>query len=355
MGPYHEEPPAVEEESPALEELKHVVGLSRLPTFFRDAALEHIRQTGVQKLARLFSHEICGPDGDINLRNADYRLLLGVLRTAQKMNDAIDLRRAWDTGMRSLEARCHPSMQSIISRLRLLTEYSGVKCGPRRRLADVQRLIELSYPLGTILTDPNGGENSFLPANGAIRINPSTKPEVRSSVEMMPDDGETAVHHILWEDETSYAVQNTMGNGTFMTLGKESYLTSFFQQEFNRNLAVTPFSNLGDDHPLPGWILVVRSRDRIAVLLKNLGGLMFNKKSANRSEYGDVKTMLKTHGEIGNGNIVRVQYWDPPEADEKSGSHFKNSPSVTYSFSTGVHAVDEPFGATVRTPTGSSQ
>lgn len=302
---------------------------------------------------QLFSESICGPDNQIHLSNDDYRLMLGVLRATFDTKDDIDLERAWAAGKDILQQRTHPSARNIVDRMCSLVHDVDVSCPLRKRLEDVYRLIEVSYPLGTIVTDVEGGEDTFLSAAGAIRVNPGSKTGVRSGIEFVPEGRNTIAHYVIDDMEHSYVGQDSIEDGNTSIYGKERRVQQFFRQRFGRTFHVQPTVDIGDDHSLPGWLVAMRCRGRLALMLKHVGTKAYSTEaSATMSENGDIKTTTRTRQEVQDGVILSVRQWGTPERSE---NHFARHPEAVFEFSTGVRAVNEPFGKAVRMPASSAE
>lgn len=340
-------------ETPALEDLKDLVRTTRLPNYIRDAFIEHIRNKHVRGMARLFSESISGPDGDVHLANSDYRLMLGTIRNALGAQDEIDMAVRWKTGLQALGKTMMPSSTNVMDRMVKLMDGIETSATLERKLRDLHRLVEMSYPLGTIVTDPTGGDNAFIPASAGVRVGPAGSNGVLHSLEFTQQDADTVQHHISQYDGNSYVNQNVIGDGDMMAFGKPRGIISFFRQRFSNRFNLDPSSDVGDDHRLPGWLIVARSRGRLAFMLKHVGTKSESEISASVTDAsGEMKTAVQSVAETKDGHVLTVRQWHSLERD---GAPFLAEPSVRYDFYTGERSVDVPFGKTVRTTADSAQ
>ena len=339
-------------ETPAIEDLKELNRTSRLLSFQRDAFIEHIRNKHVRGMARLFSESIAGHDNEIHLANSDYRLMLGAIRNALAAEDDIDLELRWKAGLETLGKTAMPSSSNIMDRMAKLLDGTETSAGLRRKLLDLYRLIEISYPLGTIVTDPAGGENAFLPGSSAVRVGPAKAKGVVHSMEFMPEDGDTVARHVIQDCGNSYIGQSVLIEDAVMAFGKGRGLSSFFRQRFANRFNLDPSVELGDDHRLSGWLIVARSRGRLAFMLKHVGTKSESEISAAMTDAsGETKTVVQPLAEQKDGHVLTVRQWPRPE---RTHAHFVADPEVRYDFYTGERAADRPFGTAVRTPARST-
>jgi hypothetical protein len=340
-------------ETPALEDLKDLARTTRLPNYMRDAFIEHIRNKHVRGMARLFSESISGPDGDVHLANSDYRLVLATIRNALGAQDEIDMAVRWKNGLETLGATMMPSSANIMDRMVKLMDGTETSATLDRKLRDLHRLVEMSYPLGTIVTDPAGGDNAFIPASSGVRVGPAGSNGVLHSLEFTPEDGDTVQHHVSQYDGNSYVNQNVIGDGGMMAFGKPRGMISFFRQRFSSRFNIDPSSDVGDGHRLPGWLIVARSRGRLAFMLKHVGTKSESELSASMTvSSGETTTVTQASAETKEGHVLTVRQWPRPG---KNGVDFFGEPSVRYDFYTGERTANMPFGKTVRTSAESAQ
>lgn len=339
-------------EAPAIEELKQLARLCRLQSYSRDAFVEHVRQKQVRGMARLFSESITGLDGEVHLPNADYRLLVGTIRNALGAKDDIDMQRAWNSGVEEARKSIMPSSTVIFDRMdKLMSVETSAPLD--RKLRDLQRLVEISYPLGTIITDPAGGENAFLPGSSAFRIGPARAKGVVHSLEFMPEEDSVIERHVIQDCAHSYVSQTVLANNDLIAVGKTRFIHSFFRQKFANIFHLDASVDIGDDHPMSGWLVAARIRGRVAFMMKHLGTkAQSTTAAASMDASGEVKTVVQSLTEAQDGHILSVRQWGRPE---RAGAHFVHTPEVQYDFYTGERAINTPFGKTVRTERASTK
>lgn len=239
----------------------------------RDLVIHAIQDTRLQMRASVFSHDIMGDNGEIHLTNRDYRQLLGLLSSVfeRASNKNISPVTLLLPALQEFEGRCQPGARFLVDRIRSLVEYefNRIKCSFRRRIRDVIRLLELSYPLGTSMTDPNGGKDHlFVPAKDLLCIE-SRAEGSQDQVRMYPVRNGTAVLSVSQELRTAYAVRTDLKRDDVARAGPDRQFKSFFNQPLRNTVVLQPDVHLGQSL-FPGTIVIVRLSDRIAIMMKDV-------------------------------------------------------------------------------------
>lgn len=324
----------------------------------RDLLLDAIDLQRLKMRAKAFSVEVMGTDGTVHLTNRDYRLMLGILSSAYERlgKRGVHPSTVLLSALEAFEERCSPGAEVFVSRIQALLDADllpddAPQCSPRARVRDIIRLLEESYPLGTSMTDPDGGKEAAIPVDRLVHVQ-SYGTGVEEQVRLSPVRSKTAVMATVQEDGSAYAARvdvETDGVGRF---GRERRFKKFFKQPIGGTLVLQPDVNLGESvHP--GSLIVVRHRNEIILMMKDILSYASYDESPVSNASGDVAVEVKQSQEIKSAaplSTVNVFKRQP------NGGFDPDRPDVTYEFFNNVDGEAVPsFGKTIRTERSSAQ
>lgn len=336
-------------EKKVFHELNAVI-MNECPEFLyeRDLVIEAIYDVRLRMRACAFSHQIMGKNGEIHLANHDYRLLLGLLSSTfeRSKNKKIPPKTLLLPALQQFEAQCQPGAQVLVERITSLLTYEsdGITCSSRTKLRDVIRLLELSYPLGTSMTDPHGGKNMMLPTDSLLCIKSREKKVknreiVEDKVRLHPVQRGTAILSTSQELGMAYAVRTDLENDNVARAGPDWQFKKFFNRPLSRTLVLQPEVHLGVSL-FPGTIVIVRLSDRIVIMMKNVLSYATHQEQLVDDENGNVNNAnTPTHL-----SSVTVCHRDDSDGFDP------NYPDVQYLFYDREQAKgwDSAFGSTIR-------
>ncbi len=346
-----EKPTESQGETPVFRRLNELVR-RELPfaLYERDLFLGMIDNKKLQMRARTFSRDVMGGDGAIHLSNHDYRLLLGVLASSfvllkDKKNVPADVILS---ALETYESGCQPGADALSARIQSLVEFDheDIRCSVRRRVRDIIRLLEVSYPLGTSITDPDGGDEVMVRADRQIRTH-SFIDSVEEHIRMTPVRSATEIASTNQRGRSILAVRTGLEENSIARAGRDQRYGSFFGIPNEAGLTLQPEIDLGASC-FPGTLVIARQSGHIAVMVKNV--LCYASPAEDESQSATeggvaVKTKPASSTQRDEFSVTTLCISKP----DQNGGHDPEHPDLTYDFyDVSDTAPMTAFGKTVR-------
>ncbi len=356
MGDPMRNPSSPDGESPVFRTLNDVVRREFPSALYeRDLFLHAINDTRLQMRARNFSRDILGGYGEVRITNRDYRSLLGVLTSSFVLLKDEHARpsNVVMSALETYEKGCEPGADALAGRIQSLMEYApdNICCSVRRRVRDIIRLLEVSYPLGTSVTDPDGGPDAVIPAERHVSLHAYVN-SVEEQVRMQPIRGKTEISSTQKYKRAILSQRTDLEEGDVARIGRDQTIASFFGVRSEDKLILQPEVDLGSSC-FPGTWLVVRHADHVAVMIKNVLCYAGPKSADTSVAEGDLA--VKTRSSHAIDREYPVSVLSIAKRDEHGGFDPEH-PDVRYEFfDVSDKSPMAPFGKTVRKERASAQ
>lgn len=321
----------------------------------RDLMIDAIRDARMKTRVRAFSHQILGNDGTVYLTNRDYRLMLGVLASAYERLDAVDadVERILDDVLETIWNGCSRGAEVYVERVESMFEMEttgddGENCPARTRVKNVIEFLERSYPLGTCLTDPEGGNDASISVDRELRVRAYNE-RVAGEIRIKQGGGNSIVLSTM-KDGTLIPMRNNLEGDVLATVGRDQRYGSFFGQKFKPRIVLEP--NISLKHTVfPGNVVIARQAGFITLMMKDVlvHSRPFRERTVSDGEGNVAVEVRQVTDQSLPLSVVSINGSQP-------NGTFGSLPEVQYSFyrSAPEDPSSSKFGATVRTERASA-
>lgn len=223
------------------------------------------------------------PSGE-TIPYADYRRILGGLHRMM-MSTSKKIHTIFDETMKGLADTCDSGTTGILQHMHEVVQLAPDEYDWRERVHDLVKLLEIAYPFGINLTNPNfEGKDGVIPHDALLRLHykrgdSASRIDVRPVNDSRTDD-DMYVLQKEWRGVSGvYGVHNDVDRTVYSSflkdvdmtsIGKTKSYQSFFGLEMKDGVNVEPDIQVGDESDIDLTYLIARLRTGMVMMIKNV-------------------------------------------------------------------------------------
>lgn len=257
------------------------------------------------------------PSGEV-IPYADYRRILGGLHRMM-MSTSQKIRTIFDDAMIALADKCDEGTAGILQRMKEVVQLSPDEYPWRDRVHDLIKLLEIAYPFGINVTNPNfNGKDAVIPHDALVRLHykrgdSASRIDVRPVNDSRTED-DTYVLQQEWRGVSGvYGINNDIDRKPYCTLLRDVDLTSigktrthqgFFGLHMEDGVEVEPDFEVGDTSDIELTYFIARVRTGIIIMAKNIPVL--GEEMMRRRRKNGKKSKVAQHEESSTDTLTKT-------------------------------------------------